>query len=78
MGSCRYCMADPWISVEDRLPEDEAACLVTDGKGCSVSIFFEEFGWMDFDDYYSASAFGKGDVTHWMPLPEPPEEAKDE
>lgn len=60
-----------WISVNDRLPEEgehviacdkeKAVCeamLSVDGKFC-WSVF-----WGDWGDLM--------DVTHWMPLPEPP------
>ena len=62
-----------WISVEDRLPEDNVEVMVNrkdNGFWWGViskanGLFFVRFGndWMDVSD-----------VTHWMPLPEPPDE----
>ena len=65
----------PWISVKDRLPEDRGNVLV-------VAFWHERWG-----DYMGWCApkraewsvhVGIGDrddvaVSHWMPLPEPPE-----
>lgn len=55
-----------WISVEDRLPEEDQKVLAYTAESQGT---FEEyrlcFGWAI-----------KGRVTHWMPLPEPPKEEK--
>lgn len=58
-----------WISVRDRLPEPPCRCLVYTpyneyGDGM-ITATFTEYGWMT-PGYI-------GQVTHWMPLPEPPE-----
>lgn len=53
--------APQWISVKDRLPEDNTNVLVTDGLNVFRSKVWEKF-------------FDMGPVTHWMPLPEQPEE----
>lgn len=60
-----------WISVEDRLPDDVSVqgmvvCII-DNK----HIAFGEYA----DNYGKFACYGYGitdDVTHWMPLPEPP------
>lgn len=53
-----------WISVKDRLPEDGVEVLVvSDGETGASWHEAGEFGW----------AIG-GTVTHWAPLPKPPEE----
>lgn len=74
-----------WISVKDRLPEDTAPddtkqikvlTAIKAKNGCTVRSQMrmkrrtsyhpnEEYGWF--------WRFSQGDVTHWMPLPEPPE-----
>ena len=67
-----------WISVEDRLPEDRSDVLV-------VAYWHERWGvymgWCAPERAAWSVHIGIGDrndvaVTHWMPLPEPPEEEK--
>ena len=52
-----------WIPVEERLPD----------IGIEVLVYSEDDGVCV--DYYGGDSFGYYDVTHWMPLPEPPKEA---
>lgn len=62
-------LENQWISVEDRLPDELQNVLSFDGfNGVGHTI-------------YRAKAFKKANVvweqtnvTHWMPLPEPPKE----
>ena len=56
----------PWISVKDRLPGPFLCVLATDGEFVFVAAYQGQQRWSGND--------GFGDVTHWMPLPEPPEE----
>lgn len=71
-----------WIPVEDRLPEAKLAVL---GYGLRYAAHDkpdkfpmehvvytrgEDEGWFTYWDHHYVK------VTHWMPLPEPPEEAK--
>lgn len=66
-----------WISVEDRLPEYDEEVLIFDGR-ISAAIYTprdnECDGFMGegLDSY--GNAYFYDDVTHWMPLPEPPKE----
>jgi hypothetical protein len=56
-----------WISVADRLPDNEGKYLVCTANG--------NIGVGNFIDYYGAGkllCFDTWAVTHWMPLPEPP------
>lgn len=65
-----------WISVEEALPEFEGAVLcMRKSNVCGVRpyqeiLYVDEYGFKNFDDIYVAD----GVVTHWMPLPKPPEE----
>lgn len=56
-----------WISVKDRLPEDGEYVLTYNEDDIGYEIGMR---------YYIKGAFIAGcvnrDVTHWMPLPEPP------
>lgn len=54
-----------WVSVDDRLPDKPMKCLVYTKRGdcCGYDIL-----------YYNQGFYSQYDnVTHWMPLPEPPE-----
>lgn len=59
-----------WISVKERLPEDDIVCILTDGVSDAIGYRGKVFGWhLMWTDYLEESK-----VTHWMPLPEPPKE----
>ena len=76
-----------WISVDDKLPLEKcdkeafrtANCLVTDGQYVSVCEFQGGNGgaqggiccWVDWSYY---GDIHPKSITHWMPLPEPPED----
>lgn len=59
-----------WIKVSDKLPEENKDVLVYDSE---VGICI---AWLDDEDWY-ALGLNYVDVTHWMPLPEIPEEVKE-
>lgn len=70
---------DGWISCSDRMPED-TKMLLAFSQGEIVAAYWN---WVvNPIDYkkYRAFTYLSGnildDVTHWMPLPEPPQEAK--
>lgn len=65
-----------WISVKDRLPEVRAVVLVYANNKIYVSgiAALNDYGdglhnWYCVNDYESIDQ----DITHWMPLPDPPE-----
>ena len=77
-----------WISVEDRLPSREGLepdeveyvlvseqyfdAITGEKLGSYVSICgFEHDGWSKFDNFGYVRT---ENITHWMPLPEPPGE----
>ena len=59
-----------WISVDDRLPEKPMRCLIFAGGSITEAIYRQsESGFFvdGADDVPRA-------VTHWMPLPQPPQD----
>lgn len=60
-----------WISVKERLPKDFDQALVYDGdEHYPIGICHKD----ESGIWHSDMAYGMGTITHWMPLPEPPEE----
>lgn len=70
-----------WISVKDRLPEADTPVLVTylgytDGIARTDGIGTIRWGvwcWYESEDHDNDEEITVR-ITHWMPLPEPPEE----
>lgn len=59
-----------WIKCSERMPNDFEDVLVSDGGNVEVM-------WRDCDGFWDCwaprnSNIDIDDVTHWMPLPEPP------
>jgi hypothetical protein len=79
-----------WISVQTnkgRLPEPKELVIVTDGKAVTVAAYVETIieYWNQVNEttqklksetstYWAFESEDWFDVTHWMPLPEPPNE----
>ena len=60
-----------WISVEERLPEEDDDVLMMTDMGMSMGYYCRDSfidSWVDYVNSDSKC------VTHWMPLPEPPKE----
>ena len=58
-----------WISVDDRLPDENITVLVCDGDDVEMGSHNSHFGWTIYEwDGPSSRSF----VSHWMPLPELP------
>ena len=61
-----------WINVKDRLPDEEDCYLAygPEGSGCDILFYDAANGnWISM-----GHVLADGEVTHWMPLPEPPKE----
>ncbi|QLM99449.1 DUF551 domain-containing protein [Escherichia fergusonii] len=65
---------DGWISCSDRMPKGYADVLVTDGEHVEVKWWDESGYWNSWTEL--SSDILAHEITHWMPLPEPPQEAK--
>lgn len=71
-----YAPKQQWISVKDRLPPYLGKkILVVNGHGnIKMMAFWNKVGnnwtWLDCDGQINHV----NDITHWMPLPEPPKE----
>ncbi len=59
-----------WVSVGDRLPEEEKEYLVTDGIDREVCLF--NVAHKAFDYYFELRWSTGSGITHWMELPELP------
>ena len=58
-----------WISVEERLPEYGRYLVIIQtecGMGKVITATYNDMGWWTYGN--------SGELTHWMPLPEPPKE----
>lgn len=80
---------EEWISVKDRLPDPYEKVLVRLDHWSGVDIYLAFYdpkrGWCDCGGYFEDGTNNDGEpltyetvganVTHWMPLPEPPKEA---
>ena len=66
-----------WISVEERLPEESGRYIVLRKSGDCLDCCYEKErdSWGVLIDMGEAGALwvAYNGVTHWMPLPEPPE-----
>ena len=58
---------DKWISVEDRLPEWTGWYLIYDNDSEDMCV-------VPYDKERDIWFWGGIELTHWMPLPEPPKE----
>lgn len=56
-------VGNKWISVEDGLPVETYQVLTID-----------DTGWIEIDALGNEEWMSYRNVTHWMPLPEPPKE----
>ncbi len=73
-------MSDDWISVSDKLPERWVRVVLYDPTFDDHPVHVGQFAGKDnlgcyFDLIDNGGADGRdvGEVTHWMPFPDPPE-----
>lgn len=62
---------DNWISVNDKLPGDGEDYLVCDAMGAMAVIPFEPY-LKKWNETLISFWDNSDEITHWMPLPEPP------
>ncbi|HHB8719271.1 TPA: DUF551 domain-containing protein [Klebsiella pneumoniae] len=65
-GSDSATMPGKWIPVSERMPENDGAYLCWDNRYVTTYAFI--FG------AWQANQFVAKNITHWMPLPNPPKE----
>ena len=64
-----------WISVNDRLPEEAVDIIVyTTKKRIAFGYLYD--GHFRDEEHEIMASWNIGEVTHWMPLPEPPKEVE--
>ncbi len=63
-----------WISVEERRPEPGVRVIATDGVFVGEAYGGMLGEWRRYDNYLCWFDVTGQEVTHWMPLPEAPEE----
>jgi Protein of unknown function (DUF551) len=62
-----------WISVKDRLPEESQDALAFDDCGVIHMAIYSPEG-LVYRWHCDTYGLYPHEVTHWMPLPEPPKE----
>jgi hypothetical protein len=61
-----------WMSVEERLPENDTECLCSCGGSLTLTAYWNVYT-KEWDVYNRGTALWEQvDVTHWRPLPAPP------
>ena len=58
-----------WINVDDRLPDKPCNYLVHVPPCYTNVVFYNGYDWVIDEEEY---CFDAHEITHWMPLPEPP------
>ncbi|EAP1026904.1 DUF551 domain-containing protein [Salmonella enterica] len=69
---------DGWISCSERMPEDEQEVIVQNKFGYRYVSYVDEHSGLFFNmpSGNQMNCIEHILVTHWMPLPEPPQEVK--
>ena len=68
--------AQRWVPVSERLPEDRATVLVAfKNREILTATYYKRYeGFGGVENYWDIAGWHSGNVTHWMPLPQPPED----
>lgn len=67
-----------WIPCSERLPDENnrwVLCLCVSG---AMEVLKFDYTMWNWDAQYPGRCYMENYVTHWMPLPEPPEEGGNE
>lgn len=57
-----------WTSVNERIPYEACECIVTIGEVIVMAAYWNGYEWRTVEEHLKIP-----NVTHWMPLPTPPE-----
>jgi len=64
-----------WVSVKERMPEYNVNVLYTNGFDILLGWFEKPSYLIHSEGYWMTEDNGQyEDITHWMPLPEPPKD----
>jgi len=61
-----------WQKIESA-PKDGTHVLVTDGTNMTVAHWFVDGFWLSWNEHEQDAGWCMESITHYMPLPEPPE-----
>ena len=63
-----------WIDIEDQMPDFHVPILfyVDNGLGVMKGVFYRASHKFKAYDKHTEATFYKAEVSHWMPMPEPP------
>lgn len=64
-----------WIPVTERLPDKNKQWVLCLCVGGAMEVLRFDFQTWEWDSQYPGRRYMESYVTHWMLLPEPPEEA---
>lgn len=59
----------PWISVKERLPEEDGYYFVTDGDVVEKVYFFKKWNKFASTRYYPHLFYDEGVIKAWLPIP---------
>ncbi|MBE9509150.1 MAG: DUF551 domain-containing protein [Chloroflexi bacterium] len=68
-----------WISVDERMPECDGAPVIAWGQKIglpAIATFLRQDDRILWRNFWGGGPAIFENVTHWMPLPDPPEEGK--